>query len=203
MHEKAFRDTVIGYLHFRANGSMEPITINATGVGSYDARHPIEAENFFSLVGGVKHDLRHSGGGDGFALGLRTDSEVLYPRVMHLPMANASATLVLRCGTSTLAGVDDSLRSVLQLEVLVAPSTDALLRSNSSSSRRLAGRCELPHATRSWAEYAELRCPLPFWSHSFTNAGATDLTLRLVALDADSNVDKEALRIDWFVFERH
>ena len=42
----------MGYIHFRANGTMEPIVIDGRGVGSYDARDAIEAENFFSLLGG-------------------------------------------------------------------------------------------------------------------------------------------------------
>ena len=55
-HEGVFCDTVICYIHFRANNTMEACTINATGVGQYDALvdEPIEAENFFALHGSVR-----------------------------------------------------------------------------------------------------------------------------------------------------
>lgn len=36
-HEFAFRDTVVCYIHFRANGSMDACVIDGTGVGAYDA----------------------------------------------------------------------------------------------------------------------------------------------------------------------
>ena len=47
-----FRDTVMCYIHFRANGTMEPCVIDGTGVGTYNAagRAVIEAENFFRLT---------------------------------------------------------------------------------------------------------------------------------------------------------
>lgn len=53
-HEGVFRDTVICYIHFRANNTMEACTINATGVGQYNAADLIEAENFFALRGLVR-----------------------------------------------------------------------------------------------------------------------------------------------------
>lgn len=47
-----YRDTVMGYVHFNADGSMAPIEINATGVGQYDARPgwAVQAENYFELL---------------------------------------------------------------------------------------------------------------------------------------------------------
>lgn len=42
-----FRDTVMCYIHFRADGSMEPCAVDAIGVGQYDASRRIEAENFY------------------------------------------------------------------------------------------------------------------------------------------------------------
>lgn len=61
-HEGVFRDTVLCYIHYRANGTMEPCVIDKTGVGQYDAAQPIEAENFFRLQGpGGKLDLETAG----------------------------------------------------------------------------------------------------------------------------------------------
>jgi hypothetical protein len=52
-HEGSFRDTVGCYIHFRANGTMEPCVINAQGVNQHDltAGRTIEAEEFFSMEG--------------------------------------------------------------------------------------------------------------------------------------------------------
>ena len=45
-----FRGTTGSYIHYRADGSMEPVAIDAVGIGEYDAAAgPIEAENFFKL----------------------------------------------------------------------------------------------------------------------------------------------------------
>ena len=104
----AFRDTVVGYVHFRANGTIAPVVINAVGVGQYDGGEHvrIEAENFFEMrgfgdaagaaangeFGGVvdKIDLlEHPGRGSGFAVGGRggdTDGfEMRFPMIQGLP----------------------------------------------------------------------------------------------------------------------
>ena len=46
----SYRDTVIAYAHYLANGSIAPLAINATGVGRYDASQRIEAEHYFKLL---------------------------------------------------------------------------------------------------------------------------------------------------------
>merc|ERR1712176_1495813 len=60
-HEGSFRDTVMCYIHFRADGTMEPCVVDGVGVGTYDVSEGrvVEAENFFELTGlGEKVDLR-------------------------------------------------------------------------------------------------------------------------------------------------
>jgi hypothetical protein len=44
------------YVHYRADGTISPVYINATGVGAYDVSlgNPIEAENFFRAENAVK-----------------------------------------------------------------------------------------------------------------------------------------------------
>ena len=46
-----YRNTVISYVHYRANGEIEPIYLDTQGVGSYDAKQRvIDAENFFKAT---------------------------------------------------------------------------------------------------------------------------------------------------------
>ena len=54
LNTNAFRDSILTYVHYRANGEIEPVVIDEVGVGEYDAAGAtsIQAENFFSLRGG-------------------------------------------------------------------------------------------------------------------------------------------------------
>lgn len=88
-HPNNYRDSVISYVHFYANGSIAPLVVDAIGVGNYDASVPIEAENFFRLEGsGEKFES-----GSGFVVqGLTPESRLVYPHVANLP-ANTAARL--------------------------------------------------------------------------------------------------------------
>lgn len=83
--ESGFRDTSGSYIHYRANGTIAPVVIDAVGIGQYDgSRGRIEAENFFEMIGATKLDLLAVGGGDGFAMGgLRVGSVLRFPNVSH------------------------------------------------------------------------------------------------------------------------
>ncbi len=44
-----FRDSCLSYVHFREDGSMEPIRLDSTGVGQYDlTQGPVDARDFFA-----------------------------------------------------------------------------------------------------------------------------------------------------------
>ena len=76
----AFRDTILTYVHYQSDGAIAPVVINATGVGAYDARHYLEAENFFSLRGAGRK--WHEPGGSRFAVtGLAPASALAFPHV--------------------------------------------------------------------------------------------------------------------------
>jgi arabinoxylan arabinofuranohydrolase len=47
-----YTNTIISYVHYKENGEIEPLEINALGVGQYSASK-IEAENFFSISNAV------------------------------------------------------------------------------------------------------------------------------------------------------
>ena len=64
-----FRTSVMGYVHYRSDGSIAPIVIDGVGVGEYDGRGArIEAENFFRASGLVRkgHEFVVAGGADRF-----------------------------------------------------------------------------------------------------------------------------------------
>jgi hypothetical protein len=95
--ESGFRDTSGSYVHYRANGTIAPVVIDAVGIGQYDGSRGrrIEAENFFEMVSARKLDLLDVGGGDGFAVGgLKLGSILRYPNVSHRTAAFLLAALV-------------------------------------------------------------------------------------------------------------
>ena len=77
-----YRNSVIGYIHYRDNGEIDPIHIDLTGVGQYDAQQsPIQAENYFRASGTVKKQCPEGG----FEIrGIQDGSYLVYPNVNHL-----------------------------------------------------------------------------------------------------------------------
>eukprot|EP01044_Picomonas_judraskeda_P000974 COSAG03_NODE_50_length_16299_cov_20.189877_10_plen_545_part_00 len=107
-----YRDTVGCYVHFRANAicsnstgvchdAMEPCTINAIGIGEYDAAapQPIEAENYFGAVGMTRQvDLRAEHTDvkeDGFAVEVTHGSVLRFPNVRNVDRSRSTFTLRL------------------------------------------------------------------------------------------------------------
>ena len=158
----AFRDTVVGYVHFRANGTIAPVVINAVGVGQYDGGEHvrIEAENFFEMRGfgdaagaaakgegdGVveKIDLlEHPGRGSGFAVGGRggeTDGfEMRFPMIQELPSLHP--TIVVNIASSVVGsshngrGRNSSSSAAARLVVYVTR------RGSEGGGRRAVGSC--------------------------------------------------------------
>ena len=187
-HEGVFRDTVICYIHFRANNTMEACTIDATGVGQYDASSPdsvVEAENFFELRGpGDKLDLIAEGDDDGdvgFAVGgLRAGSELHYPNI-ELPAEAAAA--------ATHSGAH-----FLELELTLYLATAAALAPGSSSTvlassanGRLLGSVAIT-STGSWTAYRPLRMTLAVPRSELDADGQLDLVL---GVDASMGVQQE------------
>lgn len=78
-----FRDAIISYVHYRANGEIADIKVDSLGVGEYDAkRGPIEAENYFAASPGTEQ--RETAGG-GFVVGAINDGDYLvYPNIHGL-----------------------------------------------------------------------------------------------------------------------
>ena len=94
-----FRSTVISYVHYRANGKIEPIRLTQQGVGQYDAKQQvIEAEDYFAATGG---DVTEVPGG--FAVNNISDGDSLaFPNVTGL---TAASTACFRVASTEAGGV--------------------------------------------------------------------------------------------------
>jgi len=173
LNTNAFRDTILTYVHYRADGSIEPVVIDEVGVGEYAAAAaPIQAENFFSLRdgsdgGGGANKAQDAATGAFGVHGLSARSALLYP---HVRGGGAAAALVLRAanGAARPAVVHAAdARSG-------APLCAALLR-----------------PTGSWSAYAEARCalaqPLP-----------DDVDIELTFSGGAGGDGEELLRLDSF-----
>ncbi len=98
-----FRDTILSYVHYRDNGDIAPVRIDALGVGQYDACQPrIEAEDYFNMVGADKRECPVGG----FEVrGLEDGSSLLYPKVHNLP-PNPQISFQVSCGSPKGARIE-------------------------------------------------------------------------------------------------
>lgn len=78
-----FRDAIISYVHYRANGEIADIKVDGIGVGEYDVnRGRIEAENYFAASSGTEQREQSDGG---FVVGSIADGDYLaYPNIHGL-----------------------------------------------------------------------------------------------------------------------
>ena len=100
-----YRASIMTYVHFKDNGEMAPIQIDALGVGQYDAGcSRIEAENYFRSIGAEKRECPAGG----FEMrGLKDGSRLDYPRIYHFP---AGATIKLSIASGSKAGTTIEVR---------------------------------------------------------------------------------------------
>lgn len=76
-----YRGICISYVHYLDNGDIAPIYLDDIGVGRYDATKRIEAENYFSLLGGIKAQSKDGG----FEIrGINEKTVLLYPNIYNL-----------------------------------------------------------------------------------------------------------------------
>jgi hypothetical protein len=96
-----FRDTVLTYVHYLANGSIAPVVIDATGVGAYSAAAGLQAESFFELAGAGRK--WHSADARVLAVtGLQPGASAL--RYPHIAGAARVRAVVLRCALAAGSG---------------------------------------------------------------------------------------------------
>lgn len=190
-----FRDTVMCYIHFRSDGTMEPCTIDAVGVGTYDGRSLIEAENFFSIEGNGtrKVELRAGSGSDGFGVGgiRQSGATLVYPRVTGL-LGNAGKEMLLRV---RIAGAAGGLTLVVK----------QMTSQGSGGGRRgqvvhEAGRCRLDYRNSTGlTDYRIARCKVYLVQAAFGTMGEFNLVLAFEST-TDAGGDDELARVDHFMF---
>jgi hypothetical protein len=118
-------------VHYRDNGEIDPVRLDRTGVGQYDATQPrIEAEDFFK----AEHvKVRESSSGGFEVHGLAMASRLVYPNVKNLP---EHATLTCRAASGHAAGGTIEVRE-------------------NAADGRLLGTCSIPN-TGGWNSYKSL-----------------------------------------------
>ncbi len=76
-----FRNSVISYVHYRANGEIEPVCIDQVGVGQYDAGSPVlEAENYFKAMGVTKQEFAN---GKFEIRDIQSGDYLVYPNILN------------------------------------------------------------------------------------------------------------------------
>ena len=129
-----YRDSVISYIHFRDNGEIDPIYINQIGVGEYDAKDIIQAEDYFRGEG-VSQKESPDGGFE--VRNIHSGTLLVYPNVANVP-THASISFRLANGNTEPATIEIH---------------------SGSADGPLLGRCHVP-ATGDWKNYQTVSCPL-------------------------------------------
>jgi hypothetical protein len=129
-----FRDSVIGYVHFRRNGEMAPVRLDRIGVGQYDGQARIEAANYFQVQNAEQQESP-TGGFE--VCGLRNGSGLLYPNVHYIP---ANGTISFHASSANASGG--------VIEVRENDPDGALL-----------GTCKVP-GTSGWDKFETFSCAL-------------------------------------------
>jgi len=101
-----FRDTFISYVHYRKDGSIQPLRVDLTGVGEYNAdKGKIEAEDYFNSEGFEKIELE--GGGFG-VVPTKPSAAITFPNIHGLE--NKSRLTVEFSSANANSGKIDVLR---------------------------------------------------------------------------------------------
>ena len=125
----SYRDSVIGYVNYFANGTLAPVFIDGVGVGSYIGRH-IEAEFFMAATGGARKG--HDAAGRFGMHALTAAASLGYPNVHGVPSSAAFVVAAANAGARP-ARVIAVADGAIICEAVVPP-------------------------TRAWDDYVEARC---------------------------------------------
>jgi hypothetical protein len=136
-----YRDSVMSYVHFRDNGEIEPIYINRIGVGEYDARDVIQAEDYFR---GDSVQQTESPDGGFEVRSIRNGTVLVYPNVANVPI-HAAMSFRVANGNAKAATIEIRLGSV---------------------NGPLLGHRKVP-GNGNWRSYKTVSCPLKNQSSAF------------------------------------
>ncbi len=129
-----YRDSVMSYVHFRDDGEIDPIYLNRTGVGEYDAQDAIQAANYFQGEGVLQ---KESSDGGFEVREIHSSTALVYPNVKNVP---ADAVISFRLANGNARGGTIEIRS-------------------GSADGPVLGRCKAP-GTEDWTHYQDISCPL-------------------------------------------
>jgi hypothetical protein len=184
-------------VHYFDNGTIAPVRIDATGVGEYDGRRRVQAEDFFALSGGGRQG--HDSAGAFGVHDVRAGTVLSYPRIRGVP-AGAALTVRGANGGSTPTEVTAWRGRA------AAPGDDG-----GNGAARAAVLCTLTlPPTGGWEVFVTARCALPAAQSvpsltSLASAGEADLDL-LLTFERNGGggggaTDLELARLDWLAFE--
>jgi len=130
-----FRDCCLSYVHYRDNGEMAPIRLDAIGVGQYDAAHPkIEAEDYFAMENAR---VKESPAGGFEIQNITNNSFLKYPHVKHLKPNNRISFRVSSAN----------------------PKGGNILIHEGGPDGSILGHCSVP-CTQGWEKYQLVSCDL-------------------------------------------
>jgi len=128
------RESAIGYVHYRDDGTMAPVRLDKIGVGEYDAARNIEAEDYFTAEGA---DIKERPAGGFEVRNLHQGSSLVYPKVRNLT-ANVSVSFMV---SSQTGGGTIEVRE-------------------HQPSGKLLGSCQIPTVQNRWDVYQAVTCGL-------------------------------------------
>lgn len=167
-----FRDTVAGYVHYRKDGTIAPVVIDAQGVATHSFRDfpRLPAENYFFIEGAEKAE----GPGGGFEIvGLRHGSSLSFGNVRGL---SSDGVLSLRLSNGGHCAGDVSVYV------------------EAADQRFLFASCDV-NPTGSWDTYAEVAC-----RGLRGNGGIAQPSVTLALLFAGSCSSEEFAHLDHIEF---
>lgn len=183
----AYRDTVVGYVHYNSDGTIAPVVINATGVGEYDGSPGavVEAECFFQLLraeGSAAQKQQFATAGGGFVVSRlgstpRTTDVLVFPRIHGV---NLTGSVVVRAVVASSAATGESC------------SVSAALATEGASDRQRHARCRSSGAGSLTAGIHDLEC---LWIDS----GISSSERRMGPLTGDRSATEELVRLELHV----
>ena len=199
-HPDVFRDTVIGYVHYLDNGTIAPVRIDATGVGSYDARGVIEAEDFTTLAGDGAHKCHDSQGR--FAVcgaGTRASLTLEFPNVRGIA---SQAALVFR-----VANAGTGAASITARARRIGGVRNGNVRSHRHARETTSSLCVVAvPPTGDWDAFVDVRCtltaPVPRNIDLIVTLNASESSGEDEAGNSPSAAGTRQVALDSFRFER-
>ena len=172
-----YRDSVAGYVHYKADGSIAPLVVDAEGVGTYHGTGRIEAENFMEAGGPAeKVDL----GGGSFDVALSDGATLRFPHVRALPR-----TATLRLRVRRMGREPEPSEAPPVLHVTARPSTPRPGAHEERAPTQRLTDCALRFETVAGATFEDatfgMQVPPGLWPAAAQGAAELDLELSLSA----------------------